>query len=225
MTCGCLFGLGARRRALLRRLGGRPSAPRSRGRARASVSMTDIFSTKTRDMARTGGGHGIFARRIPRCSRRSSEHLPLFAQEGFGPFTRDFPPEEFAARRTKVFEAIGPDAFAVLQGAPSPRVTGASASPAEFYYLCGIEVPHAYLLLDGATKKTALYLPHRNEGREKGRGTHAVGRRRGRERSRSSRGSIRSRERISWPSRSRGATSEPEARCSARRSLRPRASP
>src|SRR4030095_15218004 len=40
----------------------------------------------------------------------------------------------------------------------------------EFYYLCGIEVPHAYLLLDGAARRATLYLPHRNEGRERGEG-------------------------------------------------------
>ena len=40
----------------------------------------------------------------------------------------------------------------------------------EFYYLCGIETPHAYLLLDGKTKKAALFLPHRNEKRESGEG-------------------------------------------------------
>ena len=31
-------------------------------------------------------------------------------------------------------------------------------------------MPHAYLLLDGAAKKATLFLPHRNEGREKGEG-------------------------------------------------------
>jgi len=35
------------------------------------------------------------------------------AQEGFPLFTTDFPPEEFAARRAKVYEAIGTDAIAV----------------------------------------------------------------------------------------------------------------
>ncbi len=94
----------------------------------------------------------------------------LFAQEGFPPFTTDFPPEEFAARRAKVYESIGADAFAVIQGAPSQPGYRRFRQSNEFYYLCGIEVPHAYLLLDGSTKKTTLYLPHRNEGREKGEG-------------------------------------------------------
>ena len=79
--------------------------------------------------------------------------VSLLAQEGFPLFTTDFPPEEFAARRAKVYEAIGKDAFAVIQGAPSPPGYTRFRQSNDFYYLCGIEVPHAYLLLDGATKR------------------------------------------------------------------------
>lgn len=93
-----------------------------------------------------------------------------FAQEGFSPFTTDFPPEEFAARRAEVYKAIGANSLALLQGAPSPSGYTRFRQSNEFYYLCGIEVPHAYLLLDGAVKRTSLYLPHRNEGRERGEG-------------------------------------------------------
>jgi len=92
------------------------------------------------------------------------------AQESFGPFTTDFPPEEFAARRAKVYDAIGDKAFAGIQGAPSPAGYTRFRQSNDFYYLCGIEVPRAYLLLDGAARKATLYLPHRNEGREKGEG-------------------------------------------------------
>ena len=92
------------------------------------------------------------------------------AQEGFPLFTTDFPPEEFAARRAKVYEAIGPDAIAVVQGAPNPPGYTRFRQTNEFYYLCGIETPHAYILLDGKTKKAALFLPHRNEKRESGEG-------------------------------------------------------
>jgi Xaa-Pro aminopeptidase len=92
------------------------------------------------------------------------------AQEGFPLFTTDFPPEEFAARRAKVYEAIGADAFAVVQGAPVPAGYTRFRQSNDFYYLCGVEVPHAYLLLDGATKKATLFLPPRNEGRERGEG-------------------------------------------------------
>lgn len=85
-------------------------------------------------------------------------------------FTADFPPEEFAARRAKVYEAIGPNAIAILQGAPSPQGYTRFRQYNEFYYLCGIEVPHAYLLLDGAQQRATVFLPHRNEGRERSEG-------------------------------------------------------
>jgi Xaa-Pro aminopeptidase len=85
-------------------------------------------------------------------------------------FTSDFPPEEFAARRTKIYETIGRNAFAVIQGAPSPTGYVKFRQTNEFYYLCGIEVPHAYLVLNGASRTASLYLPHRNEGRERGEG-------------------------------------------------------
>lgn len=92
------------------------------------------------------------------------------AQVGFSPFRQDFPPEEFAARRAKVFESIGTSSIAIVQGAPSPPGYTRFRQSNEFYYLCGIEIPHAYLLLDGAAKRTLLYLPHRNAGRERGEG-------------------------------------------------------
>jgi Xaa-Pro aminopeptidase len=92
------------------------------------------------------------------------------AQVGFSPFRTDFPPEEFAARRAKVFEAIGASSIAVLQGAPSPAGYTRFRQSNEFYYLSGIEVPHAYLLLDGGSRRALLYLPHRNAGRERGEG-------------------------------------------------------
>lgn len=85
-------------------------------------------------------------------------------------FTTDFPPAEFTARREKVYDAIGASAIAVLQGAPTPDGYIRFRQTNEFYYLCGVEVPHAYLILDGALRKTTLYLPHRNEGRERGEG-------------------------------------------------------
>ena len=85
-------------------------------------------------------------------------------------FTSDFPPAEFAARRAKIYAAIGANGVAVLQGAPSPEGYTRFRQTNEFYYLSGIEVPHAYLLLNGETKTAALYLPHRHDTREASEG-------------------------------------------------------
>ncbi len=85
-------------------------------------------------------------------------------------FTGDFPAEEFTARREAVLEAIGPGAAAVLQGAPSPLGYVRFRQTNSFYYLTGVETPHAYLLLDGTSRRSVLYLPHRNDRREASEG-------------------------------------------------------
>lgn len=85
-------------------------------------------------------------------------------------FTSDFPPDEFAARRAKVYAAIGENGLAIVQGAPSPEGYTRFRQSNEFYYLSGIESPHAYLVLDGGQKRAALYLPHRQPGREASEG-------------------------------------------------------
>src|SRR6266849_10398089 len=85
-------------------------------------------------------------------------------------YQTDFPPEEFKARWAKIFSAIGDQAVLVMQGVPltpgyiMPRQTN------EFYYLCGIETPHSYLLLDGRKRKVTLYLPPRDERLERAEG-------------------------------------------------------
>jgi Xaa-Pro aminopeptidase len=85
-------------------------------------------------------------------------------------FTTDFPPAEFAERRAKIYDALGENGFALLQGAPSPAGYVRFRQTNEFYYLCGIESPHAYLLLDGRQRRAYVYLPHRNAVRERGEG-------------------------------------------------------
>ncbi len=85
-------------------------------------------------------------------------------------YQTDFPPEEFRARWAKVFAQIGDQAVLVMQGVSRtpgfimPRQTN------EFYYLCGIETPHSYLLLDGRSKKVTIYMPPRNPALESAEG-------------------------------------------------------
>jgi Xaa-Pro aminopeptidase len=82
----------------------------------------------------------------------------------------DFPPEEFRARWQTLYERIGSSAVAVVQGVP---LTDGYIFPRQyntFYYLCGIETPGAYLLFDGRTHRTTLYLPARNEALERAEG-------------------------------------------------------
>jgi len=85
-------------------------------------------------------------------------------------FQTDFSPEEFSVRRAKVFDAIGNNSIAVLQGAVPGGNFDIFRQLNEFYYLCGVEVPYAYLLLDGRSRKSTLYLPGRNPGQERSDG-------------------------------------------------------
>ena len=80
--------------------------------------------------------------------------LPLKAQD----YQTHFPPEEFKARWAKVFDRIGDKAIAILPGAPDP---GGYIYPRQsnvFYYLCGVENPYSYLLLDARNRKVTLFL-------------------------------------------------------------------
>jgi Xaa-Pro aminopeptidase len=81
-----------------------------------------------------------------------------------------FPPEEFRARWTTVFDKIGDRAVAIVQGAPLARGFALPRQSNEFYYLSGIETPGAYLLLDGRTRKVTLILPPRNQRLERSEG-------------------------------------------------------
>ena len=73
----------------------------------------------------------------------------------------DFPPEEFQARRARLFDALGENALGIVQGAPNVQGFTVFRQTNTFYYLTGVAVPHAYLLLDARRDRTTLYLPHR----------------------------------------------------------------
>jgi hypothetical protein len=72
-------------------------------------------------------------------------------------FTEAFPPEEFAARRAAVINAIG-DAVAIIQGAVEKPAELPFRQSAQFYYLTGVEVPRAILVIDGRAKSSTLYI-------------------------------------------------------------------
>jgi Xaa-Pro aminopeptidase len=91
------------------------------------------------------------------------------AQEG-SRYQSDFPPEEFKARWESLFEKIGPHAIAIVQGAQVSEASEVFRQSNQFYYLCGLETPRAYIVLDGRSRKVTLYLPHRDEARERNEG-------------------------------------------------------
>ena len=75
-------------------------------------------------------------------------------------FQQDFPAEEFIERRQRIFDAIGDEAMALIQGAAPIKGFDIFSQTHQFYYCCGLEAPQAYLLLDGATRTATIYLPH-----------------------------------------------------------------
>lgn len=80
-------------------------------------------------------------------------------------FTNNFTVKEFADRRAKIYDAIGPDAVALMQGLPSVHSSAIFRQSNEFFYVSGVVVPQALLLMDGATRRSTLYLPKQNVSR------------------------------------------------------------
>ena len=84
-------------------------------------------------------------------------------------FTDSLPKEEFAERRAKLFDKIG-DGVAIIQGTAETGNAKKFRQNNQFYYLTGVEVPRAMLIMDGKTKRSTLFLPPRNERMERSEG-------------------------------------------------------
>ncbi len=74
-----------------------------------------------------------------------------------------FSPDDFAARRKKVMEKIG-DGVAIFLGAELPEAYIKFRQDNNFYYLTGVEVPDAVLMIDGKTKQSFLLVPDNTPG-------------------------------------------------------------
>ncbi len=85
-------------------------------------------------------------------------------------FQKDFAWEEFRERRNRILDSIGNNGIALIQGGLSVSAFEVFRQTNEFYYLTGLEIPHAYLLLNGRNRRATLYLPHRDEVRERSEG-------------------------------------------------------
>ena len=95
--------------------------------------------------------------------------LTSFAQEKHY-YQTDFSIVDFQERRSQIFEAIGNNSIALIQGAASIAGFKVFRQTNTFYYLCGLEAEHAYLLLNGKTKTSTIYLPNRDKERERSQG-------------------------------------------------------
>jgi Xaa-Pro aminopeptidase len=86
------------------------------------------------------------------------------------PYQTDFSREELASRRSRIIDAIGPQGIAIVQGATGEPGFSVFRQSNDFYYLSGVESAHAYLLLNGRSRRSTLYLPRRDDDRERGEG-------------------------------------------------------
>lgn len=79
-------------------------------------------------------------------------------------------PAELAERRLRLAALVPEGALAVVRGAPSPRTSRTFRQTNEFFYVTGLEVPNAYVLVEAASGRTTIYLPRRDEELERGEG-------------------------------------------------------
>lgn len=85
-------------------------------------------------------------------------------------FTKAFSKSEFATRRAEVMKSIGSDSIAVIRGNEGMPSYVAFRQGGDFFYLTGVEAPGATLVLDGGSGKETLFLPPKNEQRERSEG-------------------------------------------------------
>ena len=83
---------------------------------------------------------------------------------------KDFSGDEFRARRESLLEMTGREGVVVLAGAAATGAFDMFRQTNDFYYLCGVEVPQSYLLLDGRDQSSTLYLPPLDEKLERSEG-------------------------------------------------------
>jgi len=74
-----------------------------------------------------------------------------------------FSPDDFAKRRAKLMEQIG-DGVAIMQGAELPEAFVKFRQDNNFYYLTGVEMPGAVLIIDGKAKTSLLFVPDKIPG-------------------------------------------------------------
>lgn len=78
--------------------------------------------------------------------------------------------DELRARRSRIADAVEIGGVALIASAPASRRSTRFRQTNEFFYATGLEVAGAYVLIDGTTGLTTVYLPHRDEHRERSEG-------------------------------------------------------
>ena len=82
--------------------------------------------------------------------------VAVFASSTLTAGTLLFDKSEYAARRAKFMERI-PDGVAIILGAQPLTSYHYYYQNNDFFYLCGVEIPNAVLVIDGIEKETSLF--------------------------------------------------------------------
>ena len=80
-------------------------------------------------------------------------------------FQKDFSADELRSRRNRVMASMESGIAVVASSTDVPGFDSVRQSN-DFYYLTGVEVPHAYLTMDASTGRSVLYLPPRDAKHE-----------------------------------------------------------
>ncbi|MFU8780967.1 MAG: aminopeptidase P N-terminal domain-containing protein, partial [Kiritimatiellia bacterium] len=75
--------------------------------------------------------------------------------------TRDFSAAELKERRQRIAAQMEAGSKLLIAGAP-PVPEDRQVQDANFYYFCGLDIPHSYLLVEGQTARTTVFLPSRD---------------------------------------------------------------
>ena len=87
------------------------------------------------------------------------------------PFYRQsYSVEALVKRRARICQSVGPGKIVVLAGNTSTGAFDYFRQFNDFYYLTGIEVPHAYFSLDTTSGESTLYLPELDSKMERSEG-------------------------------------------------------
>jgi Xaa-Pro aminopeptidase len=73
---------------------------------------------------------------------------------------------EFTERRRAIQKRVEPGAIVLVQGDSLPGGFQRFRQSNKFHYLCGLEVAHAYLLIEADTGLSTIFVPHRNSAVE-----------------------------------------------------------
>lgn len=76
-------------------------------------------------------------------------------------FTVDFTTDELRTRRARIAALIGPGTHLLVPSAP-PVPEDRRVQDASFYYFTGLEIRHAYLLVEGGSGRSSLFVPGRD---------------------------------------------------------------